>query len=160
GRPRPRPDTAARTRRPSRPQSRRPTFRRFTRINLTVSRENARVASDDDLIILDGTTFWYSDPNGDLEAREHEGFFYQDVRHISTWQLRVDGCELEPLTSRRVDYFSARIVGKPNGAEGAPNVSVRRDRFVTEGVHEDVLVENLTDDPQAVRLELCYASDF
>jgi len=43
-----------------------------------------RVPSDDDIIILDGTTFWYSDPNGDLEAEEHEGFFCEDVRHISS----------------------------------------------------------------------------
>jgi glycogen debranching enzyme len=118
------------------------------------------VPSDDDIIILDGTTFWYSDPNGDLEAEEHEGFFYQDVRHISSWQLRVDGCELDPLTSRRVDYFSARIVGKPRGGKGAPAVSILRDRFVTEGAHEDVVLENLTQEPQIVRLELRYASDF
>ena len=116
--------------------------------------------SDDDIIILDGTTFWYSDPNGDLEAEEHEGFFYRDVRHISSWQLRVDGCELDPLTSRRVDYFSAHIVGKPRGSKGAPAVSILRDRFVTEGAHEDVVLENLTQEPQTVRLELRYASDF
>ena len=119
------------------------------------------MAGGDDIIILDGCTFWYSDANGDLEAEEHEGFFFRDVRHISRWQLRADGCALDPLTSRRVDYFSARFVGKPdNGAKGAPPVSIRRDRFVTEGAHEDVVLENLTDDPQDVRLELSYASDF
>jgi glycogen debranching enzyme len=118
------------------------------------------VAGGDDIIILDGSTFWYSDANGDLEAEEHEGFFFQDVRHISRWQLRADGCALDPLTSRRVDYFSARFVGKPAGVEGAPQVGIRRDRFVTEGAHEDVVLENLTDDLQDVLLELSYASDF
>src|SRR5919204_1693853 len=118
------------------------------------------MAGRDDIIILDGTTFWYSDPNGDLESEEHEGFFYRDVRHIASWQLRVDGRELDPLTSRRVDYFSARIVGKPKAGDGAPSVSVRRDRFVSEGAHEDVVLENLTQDPQDVQLELRYASDF
>jgi glycogen debranching enzyme len=115
----------------------------------------------DDLIILDGCTLWYSDENGDLEAREREGFFYEDVRHISRWQLRVDGRRLDPLSSRRVDYFSARVVGKPEGEEDdGPPISVRRDRFVTEGAHEDVVLENLTREPQRVRLELAYASDF
>ena len=119
------------------------------------------MARADDIIILDGCTFWYSDANGDLEAKEHEGFFYQDVRHISKWQLRVDGCELDPLTSRRVDYFSARIVGKPDDeSDEAPPITVRRDRFVTEGAHEDVVLENLTGEPHDVRLELAYASDF
>src|ERR671936_728790 len=96
-----------------------------------------------DLIILDGCTFFYSDANGDVEAQEAEGLFYEDVRHLSRWLVRVDGHELAPLTSRRVDYYSARIVCKPdNASDDRPPLSVRRDRFVTDGVHEDVVVEN------------------
>ena len=53
------------------------------------------MAGADDIIILDGTTFWYSDPNGDLEAREHEGFFYRDVRH-----MKADH-DLDPLRGRQ-----------------------------------------------------------
>jgi glycogen debranching enzyme len=119
------------------------------------------MAADTDIIILDGCTFFYSDKNGDVDAEDAEGFFYQDVRHLSTWHVRVDGKPVEPLTSRRVDYFSARIVSTPpaDGSDAAP-VSVRRDRFVTEGAHEDVVLENLTDDPQHVKLELQYDCDF
>jgi len=119
------------------------------------------MAADTDIIILDGCTFFYSDKNGDVDAENAEGFFYQDVRHLSTWHVRVDGKPVEPLTSRRVDYFSARIVSTPpaDGSDAAP-VSVRRDRFVTEGAHEDVVLENLTDDPQHVKLELQYDCDF
>ena len=71
------------------------------------------MATETDLIILDGCTFFYSDENGDVDANDAEGFFYQDVRHLSTWHVLVDGHEVEPLTSRRVDYYSARIVGTP-----------------------------------------------
>ncbi len=119
------------------------------------------MAGDNDLIILDGATFWYSDENGDLEAEEHEGFFYEDVRHISRWHLRINEHKLEPLTSRRVDYYSARIVCKTD-ADGDDNipVAVRRDRFVTEGAHEDIVLENLQDEPHDVLLELTYGSDF
>src|SRR5439155_8028642 len=96
-----------------------------------------------------------------MEARDHEGFFYEDVRHLSHWQLLVDGCTIDPLTSRRVDYYSTRIVGKPGGSSGdKPPVSVRRDRFVSEGVHEDVVLENLTADAHDLTLELVYRSDF
>lgn len=119
------------------------------------------MAGGDDIIILDGCTFWYSNARGDLEAGKHEGFFFHDVRHISKWQLRLNGSELDPLTSRRVDYFSARFVAKPdNESNEAPPVTVRRDRFVTEGAHEDVVVENLSSEPQRVKLELAYSSDF
>jgi N-terminal domain of (some) glycogen debranching enzymes len=69
--------------------------------------------AEEQLIILDGTTFFYSDHCGDVEAEEAEGFFYRDVRHLSRWLLFIDGKRLEPLTSRRVDYFSLRIVGGP-----------------------------------------------
>jgi hypothetical protein len=68
------------------------------------------MAADTDIIILDGCTFFYSDKNGDVDAQAAEGFFFQDVRHLSRWHVRVDGKPVEPLTSRRVDYFSARIV--------------------------------------------------
>jgi glycogen debranching enzyme len=117
--------------------------------------------NSDDLIILDGCTFFYSSANGDVETSNRTGLFYRDVRHVSRWLLRVDDEELDPLTSRRVDYYSARVVSKPNGTRSdRPSVTVRRDRFVSEGVHEDVVLENLTEEPQEVRLELSYGSDF
>ena len=116
--------------------------------------------AEDELIILDGTTFFYSDQCGDVEAEEAEGFFYRDVRHLSRWLLFFDGNRLDPLTSRRVDYFSLRIAGAVPKAEDASPLSVIRDRFVTEGVHEDLVVQNLTDREQRVRLELEFGSDF
>jgi glycogen debranching enzyme len=117
--------------------------------------------SGNDLIILDGCTFFYSEENADVDAENAKGLFYRDVRHLSRWLIRVDGQELKPLTSRRVDYFSARVVCQASGDDGdAPDVSVRRDRFVSEGVHEDVVLENLTNEPREVRLELTYGSDF
>lgn len=109
---------------------------------------------DSDLIILDGCTFMYSDAAGDVEVEEAEGFFYRDVRHLSGWRVLVDGKPVEPLSSRRVDYYSARVVG------GDEEVAVRRDRFVSEGMHEDVVVQNLSAEPREVRVELAYESDF
>src|SRR5919197_3831376 len=116
--------------------------------------------AEEQLIILDGTTFFYSDHCGDVEAEEAEGFFYRDVRHLSRWLLFIDGKRLDPLTSRRVDYFSLRIVGAAPKAEDASPVSVTRDRFVTEGVHEDLVVENLTGRERRIRIELEFGSDF
>ena len=119
------------------------------------------MAGENELIILDGCTFFYSDENGDVEAQEAEGLFYHDVRHLSRWLVRVDGSSLDALTSRRVDYFSARIVCKTDSeSDDAPRISVRRDRFVTEGTHEDIVLENLSGEPRSVTLELVYGSDF
>lgn len=108
-------------------------------------RADGSALNSDDLIILDGCTFFYSSANGDVETGNSQGLFYRDVRHLSRWLLRLDGGELEPLTSRRVDYYSARVVCKKREEEqDRPTVSLRRDRFVSEGVHEDVVLENLT----------------
>ena len=111
------------------------------------------------LILVDGSTFFFSDLNGDVEADQPEGYFYEDVRHLSRWCLTLDGKPLEPLTSRVVDHFSARIVGAKQD-EDEPRLSVMRDRFVTEGFHEDVTVTNHFREEQRARLELSFASDF
>jgi len=119
--------------------------------------------ADDDLIILDGCTFFYSRANGDVdtESAAGQGFFYMDVRHLSRFDLRVDGEEVVPLTSRRIDYFSARAVGTiESGNKDEPRLTIRRDRFVSEGAHEDVVIENLTPERQDVVVELAYVSDF
>jgi glycogen debranching enzyme len=117
--------------------------------------------TDQQLIILDGCTFFSSDANADVEERDSRGLFYEDVRHVSRWLLRVDGRSLEPLSSRRVDFYSARVVGKEQGDDAdRPGLTVRRDRFVSEGVHEDVVVENLSREPREVEIELIYGTDF
>src|SRR4051812_17578606 len=117
--------------------------------------------NNDALIILDGCTFFYSDANADVAANDGQGLFYKDVRHLSCWQVRVDDRKLEELTSRRVDYYSARVVCRKEATtDDRPTVTIRRDRFVSEGVHEDIVLENLTPESQDIRLELSYGSDF
>jgi glycogen debranching enzyme len=113
----------------------------------------------DELIIVDGGTFLFTERNGDVEADRPEGFFHEDVRHLSRWCLTLDGKPLQPLTCRVVDYFSTRIVAAAEG-EREPAVSVTRDRFVSEGFHEDLVVTNHGAEERRVRLELAFGSDF
>jgi hypothetical protein len=89
---------------------------------------------EDRLIIVDGATFVFSSRNGDIDADRPEGFFCEDVRHLSRFSLTVDGKPLSALTSRVVDHFSARIVGAKEG-EDQPTLSVQRGRFVADGLH-------------------------
>jgi glycogen debranching enzyme len=111
------------------------------------------------LIVLDGTVFFISARSGDVEADAGEGFFYEDVRHLSRWVVRLRGLPLETLTSVRPDYWSARVVSAPALARGA-GLTLRRDRFVTEGMHEDVVLENDAEQRRHVRLVLSFAADF
>jgi glycogen debranching enzyme len=84
------------------------------------------------------------------------------MRHLSRWLLRIEGEPPQALSSRTVDYYSARVAGAAcfDRDAGTPTVAIRRVRFVAEGVHEDVIVENLTDHPRELELVLEFASDF
>jgi len=116
----------------------------------------------DQLVVLDGSTFFVSDRRGDAHGGETAGLFFADVRHLSVWQLLVDDEPVRVLTASVVDYYSARIFATLAAARVGvnPSVSVRRDRIVADGVHEDVVVENHSDEERRVRVELRYAADF
>lgn len=115
-----------------------------------------------DLVVLDGSTFFVSDEAGDVMGRGTTGFFFQDVRHLSTWSLTIDGSPMRVLTSRVVDYYSARVFGTTTiervGAN--PTLSIQRDRIVAGGVHEDLWVRNHSEVKQHVMLEIAFGSDF
>jgi glycogen debranching enzyme len=110
------------------------------------------------LLLLDGCTFFLSHENGDVRSRAPEGFFYADVRHLSQWRLLIDGAPLKVLTSRAVDYFSGRVVAAPEGQD--PPLTVERNRFVTDGVHEDIIVSNHSSEERLLELDICFEADF
>jgi glycogen debranching enzyme len=116
----------------------------------------------EELVVLDGSTFFVTRPSGDVDtaagAERVEGLFHSDVRHLARWSLLVDGRPIEVLTTRNVDYYSARVVGTPAGSGAA--LTVRRERIVADGVHEDIWVENHSDAATEVELRMCFAADF
>ena len=116
-----------------------------------------------DLTVLDGNTFFVSDAAGDVDPGEDaNGFFHADMRHLSTWRLLVNDRPVHVLTSRTVDYYSASVfatLASVSVGENPP-ISIRRDRFIARGVHEDLTVQNHSDRPQAVTIEVEYSADF
>jgi glycogen debranching enzyme len=110
------------------------------------------------LLLLDGCTFFLSQENGDVESHAPEGFFFADVRHLSQWRLLIDGAPLKTLMSRAVDYFSGRVVAAPEGKD--PPLTVERNRFVTDGAHEDIVVTNHSSEQRLVELDVCFEADF
>jgi glycogen debranching enzyme len=117
----------------------------------------------DTLTVLDGNTFFVSDPSGDVGAGlDANGFFHADMRHLSIWRLLVNGQPIHVLTSRTVDYYSAAIfatLASVSVGENPP-ISIRRDRFIARGVHEDLTIQNHSDRRQKVTVEVEYGSDF
>ena len=116
----------------------------------------------DELVLLDGSTFFVSDRAGDTAHGDATGFFFADVRHLAEWRLLIDGQPLRVLTVHQPDYYSARIFGTLAAARVGvnPDVSVQRDRIVADGLHEDVTLENNSDNIQFLHVELHFGSDF
>src|SRR5260370_13219383 len=112
-------------------------------------------AAAESLVVLDGSTFFVSDPNGNVDpGQEASGFFFRDTRHLSTWRLLLNGRPMRLLTVRTPDYYSAQIFGTLGTARVGlnPTILVRRDRFVSDGVHEDVVLDNNSHSDQKIRL--------
>ena len=59
---------------------------------------------------LEGNTFLISDAAGDVEPNSDHvlGLFYRDMRHLSRWQLTIDGIPLDMLSSGMSGYPAAR----------------------------------------------------
>jgi glycogen debranching enzyme len=114
------------------------------------------------LVVLDGSTFFVSQPSGDLgsapDTDQVQGLFHSDVRHLARWSLQVNGAPVQVLASRNVDYYSARVIGRPAG--GGAALTVRRERIVADGVHEDIWVDNHADTTADLELRMSFAADF
>jgi glycogen debranching enzyme len=112
--------------------------------------------------VLDGSTFFVTDRNGDCLPSQESGFFFQDVRHLSTWRLLADRAALRLLTSRNTGYYAASVFGTLASAEVGrnPAVTVRRDRLVADGLREDLTVDNNSEQARRLRLEVHVDADF
>src|SRR4051812_31164012 len=61
----------------------------------------------DAIAILEGRTFMYSDPIGDVPGGSIGGLVHADTRFISRWEFTINGAHLLALRSSEVDYYSA-----------------------------------------------------
>jgi glycogen debranching enzyme len=115
------------------------------------------------LTILEGSTFCLCDERGDIEGSQSaQGFFTADTRFLSALSLRVNGERPLPLSSGKVEYFSAAFyLRNPLAGElRQDEVSIVRERFVGEGMQDRVILENRSMRGVAFDLELEFGSDF
>src|SRR6185437_11159556 len=120
--------------------------------------------TDNNVSILDGSTFLVSSPNGDIDAGpdEPQGLFYKDMRHLSKWKLIVEGAELDVLSTDASEYYYAQYFCVPPTGTiyKNPTLSVVRRRFVGDGFLEDLTILNHGAEPEEVELRLEIGSDF
>jgi glycogen debranching enzyme len=114
-----------------------------------------------ELRILEGATFCICDLLGDINAAV-EGLFAQDTRFLSSLRLTIDGQRPLLLSSDKIEYFSAAFFMRNPLTDGlAPDVlSIRRERFVGDGMQDSFAVQNQSMERVEFDLELDVGADF
>jgi hypothetical protein len=99
---------------------------------------------DDRVIVSAGSVFAISDPRGDIHSKTPEGFYAYDTRFLSAFRLTVQGHEPEIVGANQFDHSLASFYASSSGARDLPvaSVSIVRDRYVGEGLHEDISLVN------------------
>src|SRR6476646_5068443 len=93
--------------------------------------------------ILEGSTFCICDEIGDV-GEETSGLFAEDTRFLSRLKLTVNGATPLPLSSGKVEYFSAAFFLRNPlaGGLGQDTVSITRERFVGESMQDVIVAQN------------------
>ncbi len=128
-----------------------------------------------DLNVLERTVlkehdmFLVSDANGDIAAHnvDGQGLYWRDTRFLSLYELAIDGGRPQLLSATGEHSFMTNLqFGNVafRTAEGqevpARTVSIRRNRFLSGGLHERIGLFNYNRFPVALCLTLAFGSDF
>jgi glycogen debranching enzyme len=114
--------------------------------------------------ILEGRTFMVSDVRGDVAPNPDSptGLFFRDMRHLSRWEVRINGRRLQSLSADATEYDEAVFfLVEPTGTVYRnPTVSLLRRRHVGEGMRESLELTNHSVDSLTVEVSMLFDADF
>jgi glycogen debranching enzyme len=112
--------------------------------------------------LVEGSSFCICTPEGDLRGVEPQGVFFRDTRILSRWDLHIDGETPEPLAAMTPDPYRGTFLGRLARRAGRTDTHllVQRDRWVGNGLREDVLIRNSSAEPAVCRVSLDVEADF
>jgi glycogen debranching enzyme len=124
----------------------------------------------DYLVVSDNHTFMISQYDGDVPLGETAlGLYYFDTRHLSAFELRLNGRRLDLLTSSDEEVYratmlltneSASSAGDDSGRLGPQTIGVSRTRVVSGAIIERIMVTNYARTAVALVLTADLAADF
>ncbi|MET8243951.1 glycogen debranching N-terminal domain-containing protein [Streptomyces sp. NPDC005202] len=122
----------------------------------------ATQSGGDSVTLIEGSSFCLSARGGDLVPGTPQGLFHRDTRILSTWQLRLDDEEVDPLSVIAQEPYEALFLGRarPRPGHSEATLLVERRRFVGAGMREDLVLRNLGNEAAACRLTLRAEADF
>jgi glycogen debranching enzyme len=119
---------------------------------------------DPQISILSGSAFVVSDRRGDIAPAlgNPNGLFYRDMRHLSGWQLRLNGRELDVLSAESLEYDEAVFfLVEPTGSVyRSPAVSLVRRREVADGMREHLELHNHSQRRLEIEISILFDADF
>ncbi|MEW2379775.1 glycogen debranching N-terminal domain-containing protein [Micromonospora sp. NPDC047812] len=119
---------------------------------------------DDQVGILDGTTFMVCDRAGDIVPSPDTplGLFAHDTRLLSKWVLTIDGERLSTLAIDDIHYFENRFYLVPGHQDVYVNstLSVRRVHTLDAGLHEELSIINHDGRPVDLTVRVEADADF
>ncbi len=110
--------------------------------------------------------FLVCQPDGRILGAADDGFFSRDTRFISGDELRINGRRPLLLNSAPIQFFSARFeytnpaLLDDEGPVDRQTLSIRVDRTISEGVHEDLDLINYARRPVRLTIAVAIDSDF
>ena len=125
---------------------------------------------EDRVILKQNDVFVVSDINGDVPAGNDLGLglYRADTRFLSTFELRINGRQPILLNNSVGQAYVANfqlvnpMLEAGHGGPGIPrqSLSLRRTRFVHQGLHERIGLQNCNRHAIEVELELRFDADF
>lgn len=114
------------------------------------------------ITLVEGVSFVVSSASGDIEHDGAQGLFFDDTRFISHWELRLDEAALECLGIISPNPFAATFLARARPLEGRADstIVVLRNRFVGNGMREEIVIRNLARETLACTLSLEVDADF
>jgi len=118
----------------------------------------------DEIGVLQSDTFMVGDKRGDVDPATDpvHGLFYRDMRHLSRWQLRLNGRPLQVLSSDTLEYDEAVffLVDADASVHRTPSVSIIRRRQVAAGFKEWITIHNHGTSTVRMEVSVLFGADF
>lgn len=112
--------------------------------------------------LMEGTSFCIGNAHGDFGGEGPSGLFVRDTRMLSRWQLSLAGRHLEPVRVHQDSPHSATFLSFSLGDRDSQErrLLVVRQRFIGDGMREDITLRNTGSAAVTVAMFLQVESDF
>jgi glycogen debranching enzyme len=124
-------------------------------------------ASRAQLVLKENDVFIVTDEAGHLPPGTSFGLYYEDTRYLSVFNYQVNGHDLELLNASSGQNYMGKLYlandwyTLPDGTQLLPQtLSLSRERFVRDGLHERNTLTNYNPFPVPVTITVTCGADF